>query len=77
MKFHCIYWPAFLMALDLALPEHLAITGWWTKDKKKISKSEGNSFEIDETLHQIGGTYATDVFRYILMRERFDRSLSC
>ena len=42
LKFHSIYWPAILMALDLPLPEHLFAHGWITIDEAKMSKSLGN-----------------------------------
>lgn len=42
LKFHSIYWPAILMALDLPLPEHLYAHGWITIDQTKMSKSLGN-----------------------------------
>ena len=42
LKFHAIYWPALLMALDLPLPEHLLVHGWITIDETKMSKSLGN-----------------------------------
>ena len=42
LKFHSIYWPAILMALDLPLPKHLLVHGWITIDETKMSKSLGN-----------------------------------
>ena len=42
LKFHSIYWPAFLMAFDLPLPQHLFAHGWITIDQTKMSKSLGN-----------------------------------
>ena len=42
LKFHSIYWPAFLMALDLPLPSHILAHGWITIDQTKMSKSLGN-----------------------------------
>lgn len=42
LKFHSIYWPAILMALDLPLPKHLLVHGWITIDENKMSKSLGN-----------------------------------
>ena len=56
LKFHSIYWPAFLLALDLPLPKHIFAHGWITIDEGKMSKSLGNvisptdvlkSFELD------------------------------
>ena len=42
LKFHAIYWPAILMALDLPLPKHILAHGWITIDEAKMSKSLGN-----------------------------------
>ncbi|MDD3467427.1 MAG: methionine--tRNA ligase, partial [Campylobacterales bacterium] len=42
LKFHAIYWPAFLLSLGLPLPKHIAAHGWWTRDGEKMSKSKGN-----------------------------------
>ncbi|KAJ5763301.1 hypothetical protein N7533_001982 [Penicillium manginii] len=40
--FHCVYWPAFLMALDLPLPRNVLVHGHWTMNREKMSKSTGN-----------------------------------
>ena len=42
LRFHAVYWPAFLMAAELPLPKRIFAHGWWTNEGKKISKSEGN-----------------------------------
>ncbi|KAH8693702.1 putative methionyl-tRNA synthetase [Talaromyces proteolyticus] len=42
MRFHCVYWPAFLMALDLPLPRKVLVHGHWTMNREKMSKSTGN-----------------------------------
>jgi len=42
LRFHAVYWPAFLMAADIPIPKRLFAHGWWTKDGEKISKSLGN-----------------------------------
>lgn len=42
LRFHAVYWPAFMMAADLPLPKRVFAHGWWTKDGEKISKSLGN-----------------------------------
>lgn len=42
VRFHCIYWPAFLMALDLPLPKQVLTTAHWTLGRQKMSKSTGN-----------------------------------
>ena len=65
LRFHAIYWPAFLMSLDLPLPKHIAAHGWWTKDGAKMSKSVGNVVNPDEVVR----AYGIDSFRYFVMRE--------
>jgi methionyl-tRNA synthetase len=42
LRFHAVYWPAFLMAADLPVPRRIFAHGWWTRDGQKISKSIGN-----------------------------------
>ncbi|MFT6332239.1 MAG: methionyl-tRNA synthetase [Lentimonas sp.] len=42
LRFHCVYWPAFLMAANLPLPKQVYAHGWWTNEGQKISKSVGN-----------------------------------
>ncbi|WP_297575291.1 methionine--tRNA ligase [uncultured Campylobacter sp.] len=65
LRFHAVYWPAFLMSLDLPLPRKIAAHGWWTRDGKKMSKSLGNV--IDPL--QIANAYGVDEFRYFILRE--------
>ena len=65
LKFHAIYWLAFLMSLDLPMPKHIAAHGWWTKDGIKMSKSIGNVVNPSEVVSEFG----LDVFRYFLLRE--------
>ena len=45
IRFHAVYWPAFLMAAELPLPKKIFAHGWWTNEGNKISKSLGK--EID------------------------------
>ncbi|RQW64980.1 methionine--tRNA ligase [Vibrio viridaestus] len=65
--FHAVYWPAFLMALDLPLPEKLLVHGWWTINGDKISKSNPattvNPASFAERLTQDG-------LRYALVRQK-------
>lgn len=42
LRFHAVYWPAFLLAADLPLPKRVYAHGWWTKNGEKISKSLEN-----------------------------------
>lgn len=65
LRFHSIYWPAFLMSLDLPLPQHIAAHGWWTRDGEKMSKSKGNVVDPKE----VADAYGLDAFRYFLLRE--------
>ncbi len=65
LRFHAIYWPAFLMSLDLPLPKHVAAHGWWTKDGEKMSKSKGNV--IDPKV--VADAYGLESFRYFMLRE--------
>lgn len=65
LRFHAIYWPAFLMSLGLELPKHIAAHGWWTRDGEKMSKSKGNVVDPKE----VADAYGLDNFRYFLLRE--------
>lgn len=65
LRFHAIYWPAFLMSLGLPLPKHIAAHGWWTRDGEKMSKSKGNAVNPRE----VANAYGLDNFRYFLLRE--------
>ncbi len=65
MRFHAIIWPAILMALDLPLPEHLAVHGWITFNGQKMSKSIGNV--VDPFI--LGQRYSPDAIRYHILRE--------
>lgn len=65
LRFHAIYWPAFLMSLDLPLPKHIAAHGWWTRDGEKMSKSKGNVVIPKE----VADAYGVENLRYFMMRE--------
>jgi len=65
LRFHAVYWPAFLMAADLPLPERVFAHGWWTIEGEKMSKSLGNAVAPDELV----AAYGLDQTRYFLMRE--------
>ena len=65
LRFHAVYWPAFLMAANLEPPKRIFAHGWWTNEGKKISKSEGNIIDPYEMVN----TYGLDQIRYFLFRE--------
>ena len=65
LRFHAVYWPAFLMAAGLPLPKRVFAHGWWTNEGQKISKSLGNA--IDPLA--LAERYGLDQIRYFLMRE--------
>jgi len=64
-RFHCVYWPAFLMAAGLPLPRSVRANGWLMFDQGKMSKSRGNIVRA-ETVHTVLGS---DALRYFLLRE--------
>ncbi|HHS48832.1 MAG TPA: methionine--tRNA ligase [Desulfurella acetivorans] len=64
LKFHAVYWPAFLMSLGLPLPKHVVAHGWWTVDGKKMSKSLGNVVDPNEMIEK----YPRDAYRYYLLK---------
>ncbi len=65
VRFHAIYWPAFLMAADLPLPKRIFAHGWLLFENDKMSKSRGNIVRATP-IHKVLGT---DALRYFLLRE--------
>lgn len=65
LRFHAVYWPAFLMAAGLPLPKQIFAHGWWTNEGVKISKSLGNTIDPIELID----TFGIDTVRYFLLRE--------
>ena len=65
IRFHCVYWPAFLMAANLPLPKGVFAHGWWTNEGQKMSKSLGNVVEPNALI----ATYGLDQVRHFLLRE--------
>lgn len=65
LRFHAVYWPAFLMGAGLEPPKRVFAHGWWTNEGQKISKSVGN---VIDPLKLID-TYGLDPVRYFLLRE--------
>jgi methionyl-tRNA synthetase len=65
LRFHCVYWPAFLMSAGLPLPKQVFGHGWWLRDEAKMSKSIGNVVRPDYLIERFGA----DALRYFLARE--------
>jgi methionyl-tRNA synthetase len=84
-RFHCVYWPAFLMAAGIPTPKQVTANGWLLFDNAKMSKSKGNVVRSETILDAFGDhvyatqfpdsskrerdLFATDVLRYYLLRE--------
>ena len=65
VRFHAVYWPAFLLSAGLPLPECIFAHGWWLKDAAKMSKSLGNVVRPGPLMDAVG----PDALRYFLLRE--------
>jgi methionyl-tRNA synthetase len=65
LRFHAVYWPAFLLSAGIAPPLGVFAHGWWTVEGKKMSKSLGNVVDPYEMVAK----YGVDAFRYFLLRE--------
>jgi methionyl-tRNA synthetase len=65
VRFHCVYWPAFLMAAGLAEPKAIVAHGWLLFEESKMSKSRGNIVRTETILDVLGA----DALRYFLLRE--------
>ena len=65
VRFHCVYWPAFLMAAGLPLPKGIVAHGWLLFEENKMSKSRGNIVRAETILEVLG----SDALRYFLLRE--------
>jgi methionyl-tRNA synthetase len=84
-RFHCVYWPAFLLAAGLPTPKQITANGWLLFDNAKMSKSRGNVVRTETILEAFGehvygkqfpestkrerDLFASDVLRYFLLRE--------
>ena len=84
-RFHCVYWPAFLMAAGIPLPKAVVANGWLLFEESKMSKSRGNVVRTETILDAFGDEvygkqfpestkaerdlFAADVLRYFLLRE--------
>ncbi len=65
VRFHCVYWPAFLMAAGLPVPQKIMAHGWLLFEESKMSKSRGNIVRTETILDVLG----SDALRYFLLRE--------
>src|ERR1700691_1949175 len=65
VRFHCVYWPAFLMAAGLPVPKAIVAHGWLLFEESKMSKSRGNIVRPETILDVLGA----DALRYFLLRE--------
>ena len=65
LRFHAVYWPAFLMGAGLEPPRRIFAHGWWTNEGQKMSKSLGNALEPNAMVAR----YGLDQVRYFLLRE--------
>src|SRR5437870_3115255 len=65
VRFHCVYWPAFLMAAGLPLPKGIVAHGWLLFEENKMSKSRGNIVRTETIVDVLG----IDALRYFLLRE--------
>ncbi|MDC0349349.1 methionine--tRNA ligase [Alphaproteobacteria bacterium] len=64
LRFHAVFWPAFLMAADLQPPKRIFAHGWWTVEGEKMSKSLGNVIDP----YALEEKYSADIIRYFLIR---------
>ncbi|MBW2278325.1 MAG: methionine--tRNA ligase, partial [Deltaproteobacteria bacterium] len=65
LRFHAVYWPAFLMSAGVPLPSAIWAHGWWLRDERKMSKSVGNVARPNRLMEQ----YGTDCLRLFLLRD--------
>src|SRR5947209_3721622 len=65
VRFHCVYWPAFLLAAGLPVPKTIVAHGWLLFEESKMSKSRGNIVRTETILDVLGA----DALRYFLLRE--------
>jgi len=65
LRFHAVYWPAFLMAANLEPPKSVFGHGWWLFKEEKMSKSRGNVLDP----YVLIDTFGSELLRYYLLRE--------
>jgi len=76
LRFHAVYWPAFLMSAGLEIPKRIFAHGWWTVNGEKMSKSKGNVVDPFEIVEKFGA----DQLRFFMFREvtfGLDGDFSC
>lgn len=75
IRFHCIIWPALLLALDLPLPQKIYVHGWWLTSGEKMSKSKGNIIDPEKVVEELSKDaciekkMAVDSLRLFMFRE--------
>jgi methionyl-tRNA synthetase len=75
IRFHCVIWPAMLMALDLPIAGKVFVHGWWLTSGEKMSKSKGNIIDPNEVINDlskethISQALSVDVLRLFMFRE--------
>ncbi|MCF7669712.1 MAG: methionine--tRNA ligase [Verrucomicrobia bacterium] len=65
LKFHTVYWPIMLKAMEIPMPRQVLVHGWWQKEGRKMSKTTGNIVDPIEVVEDWG----EDAFRYYIVRE--------
>jgi methionyl-tRNA synthetase len=65
LTFHAVYWPAFLMSLDIQPPKQILAHGWWKNEGEKMSKSLGNVLDPNDIIDE----FSPDYMRYFMLRE--------
>jgi len=65
VKFHAVFWPIMLKAMELPLPNQILVHGWWQKDGEKMSKTTGNVVDPVAVIDEWG----VDAFRFYVLRE--------
>ncbi len=65
LKFHAVYWPIMLKAMELPLPKQILAHGWWQKEGEKLSKTTGNVIDPIAVIDEWG----LDAFRFYVVRE--------
>jgi methionyl-tRNA synthetase len=73
LRFHAVYWPAFLMAAGLPLPKQIFAHGWLLFEQQKMSKSKGNMAYCEPIVNALDGLacarVGNDLLRYYLLRD--------